>query len=114
MNTWGRLSAAPFLSVLYKQLLNPLLAMSPEEFEEHARSVSGDPNWSLDDPKYAIQSMEEEAKSFPPVDDFISYVKNIDWDDVRERARKGVNNCGLIIAVTGEKIHDIGAWLAQV
>ena len=52
--------------------------------------------------------------SFPPVDDTISYVKNIDWADVRQRARKGVNNCGLVIAVVGEKIHDAGAWMAQV
>ena len=52
--------------------------------------------------------------SFPPVDDTISYVKNIDWAAVRQRARKGVNTCGVVLAVVGEKIHDLGAWLAQV
>jgi hypothetical protein len=52
--------------------------------------------------------------AFPPFDEPISYVKSIDWADVRRRSRKGLNNCGLVIAVTGEKIHDFGAWLAQL
>ena len=59
-------------------------------------------------------SLDLELGSFPPVDDAISYVKKIDWADVRQRARKGVNNCGIVLAVVGEKIHDLGAWLAQV
>ena len=79
-------------------------AQTPQEFEENARLVSGDPTWSLDDGR----------PSFPPVDDFITFVKNIDWADLRQRTRKGVNNCGLVIAVVGEKVHDLGAWLAQV
>ena len=59
-------------------------------------------------------SLDLEFASFPPVDDAISYVKKIDWADVRQRARKGLNNCGIVIAVIGEKIHDVGAFLAQV
>ena len=55
-----------------------------------------------------------ELRSFPPVDDALAFVKKIDWADVRQRARKGLNNCGLVIAVVGEKIHDAGAWMAQV
>ena len=55
-----------------------------------------------------------ELKAFPPVDDAITYIKQIDWADVRRRARKGLNNCGVVIAVVGEKIHDLGAWMAQV
>ena len=57
---------------------------------------------------------EWDGPAFPPVDDAIKAVKSIDWADVRQRARKGVNNCGLVLAVLGEKIHDLGAWLAQV
>ena len=57
--------------------------------------------------------MTTSTASFPPVDDAISFVKNIDWADVRQRARKGLNNVGLVIAVTGEKIHDVGVWLCQ-
>ena len=55
-----------------------------------------------------------ELRSFPPVDDALAFVKHIDWADVHQRARKGLNNCGLVIAVLGEKIHDAGAWMAQV
>ena len=60
------------------------------------------------------RAFDKARPSFPPVNDFISYVKSIDWADVRQRSRKGVNNCGLVIAVCGEKIHDAGAWLAQL
>ena len=52
--------------------------------------------------------------SFPPVDDAINAAKSVDWAEVLERSRKGVNNIGLALAVVGEKIHDLGAWLAQV
>ena len=55
-----------------------------------------------------------ELKAFPPVDDAVAYIKQIDWVEVRRRAHKGLNNCGVVIAVVGEKIHDCGAWLAQV
>ena len=52
--------------------------------------------------------------SFPPIDDAVSAVKSIDWADVRMRSRKGLNNVGLVLAVIGEKLHDFGAYLAQV
>ena len=55
-----------------------------------------------------------ELKSFPPVTDTIDFVKQVDWQDVRRRLRAGFNNVGLVIAVVGEKIHDAGAWMAQV
>ena len=71
---------------------------------------------SLDE---ALDIAEERAfkaarPSFPPVDDFVSTVRKVDWADVRKRARHGLNNVGLVIAVLGEKIHDLGAFLAQV
>ena len=52
--------------------------------------------------------------SFPPIDDAVSAVKSIDWADVRRRARKGLNNVGLVVAVIGEKLHDLGVYLAEV
>ena len=55
-----------------------------------------------------------ELKSFPPVTDTIDFVKQVDWKEVRQKCRAGLNNCGLVLAVVGEKIHDLGAWLAQV
>ena len=61
-----------------------------------------------------ISTSGKASPSFPPVDDALTYVKNIDWVDVRQRSRKGLNNVGLVLAVVGEKIHDAGAWLAQL
>ena len=52
--------------------------------------------------------------SFPPIDDAVSAVKSIDWADVRRRSRKGLNNLGLVVAVIGEKLHDLGVYLAEV
>ena len=57
---------------------------------------------------------DTEYKSFPPVTDTIDFIKQVDWEDVRRRVRAGFNNCGLVIAVVGEKVHDLGAWMAQV
>ena len=50
----------------------------------------------------------------PPLNDTIVWFNNIDWAEVRQRCRGGVNNCGLVIAVIGEKMHDLGVFLAEV
>ena len=55
-----------------------------------------------------------EYKSFPPVTDTIVWIKQVDRQDVRRRCKDGFNNVGLVIAVVGEKIHDLGAWMSQV
>ena len=64
----------------------------------------------------ATTSSEEttELKSFPPLDDTIVWIQHIDWKEVRHRCRGGLNNVGLVLAVTGEKIHDLGVWLAEL
>ena len=59
-------------------------------------------------------SLDLELRSFPPIDDAVSAIKSIDWVEARRRGRKGLNNVGLVLAVIGEKIHDAGAFLAQV
>ena len=67
----------------------------------------------------ALDIAEERAyasktPAFPPVTDTIVWFKQVDWADVRQRARGGVNNVGLVLAVVGEKLHDFGAFLANV
>ncbi len=67
----------------------------------------------------ALDIAEERAyasktPAFPPVNDAVKAFRSIDWADVRRRTRVGVNNVGLVLAVIGEKIHDVGAYLAQV
>ena len=60
------------------------------------------------------KTTEVTTASFPPVDDAIAFFKNIDWQDVKRRSIKGVNNCGIVIAVIGEKVSDLGIFLACV
>ena len=67
----------------------------------------------------ALEIVEEreaskELRSFPPVTDTIDFVKQVDWQEVGQKCRAGFNNCGLVIAVIGEKVHDLGAWMANV
>lgn len=59
-------------------------------------------------------STHKEAGAYPPLDDTIIWWNNIDWDLQRERARAGVNNCGLVLAVIGSKLNDLGLWLSKV
>jgi hypothetical protein len=59
-------------------------------------------------------TVSTKSPSFPPVDDTIIWFKNIDWKLQRERAHDGLNNVGLVIAVIGEKIHDLGSFIAKL
>ena len=79
--------------------------MTTTDFEANARIVSGDPEWSLD---------EDTFKSFPPATDTIVFFKQVDWREVGQRCKAGLNNCGLVIAVLAEKVHEFGIFLAQV
>ena len=51
---------------------------------------------------------------FPPITDTITWFNHVDWSDVRIKARAGVNNVGLVVAVIGSKLYDLGQWLANV
>ena len=55
-----------------------------------------------------------ELKSFPPVTDTIVWIKQVDWAEVRHRCRGGLNNVGLVLTVLGEKVHDLGVWMAEL
>ncbi len=60
------------------------------------------------------RAYHKRTPAFPPCSDTISTFKSIDWAEMRERARGGVNNVGLVLAVLGEKLHDFGVLLAKV
>ena len=60
------------------------------------------------------RAFEKRTPSFPPVEDTIAWFNSVDWADVRQRCRAGLNNCGLVIAIIGEKVHDLGCWMANV
>lgn len=52
--------------------------------------------------------------SFPPIDDAVSYVKNINWDELKRRSKRDINRIGLVLAATGEYLHDFGVYLADM
>jgi hypothetical protein len=60
------------------------------------------------------RAFQKRTPSFPPVSDTILWWKNIDKEEFRQRLRGGVNNVGLVLAVLGEKLHDLGVLLAEV
>jgi len=67
----------------------------------------------------ALDIAEERAykaktPSFPPLDDAAKAIKKVDWADVRQRSRRGLNTCGVVIAALGEITRDFGNWLKQV
>ena len=59
-------------------------------------------------------SNTSQLRSFPPIEDSIDFIKQVDWEDVRRRAIAGLNNVGLVIAVIGEKTYEMGVFLARV
>ena len=61
-----------------------------------------------------LSASEEYTPSFPPVSDTIVWIKQVDWEDVRLRCKGGINNVGLVLAVIGEKIHDLGVFLGEL
>jgi hypothetical protein len=61
-----------------------------------------------------VSTTDKQTPAFPPVSDSITWIKEVDWADVRHRCRAGINNVGIVIAVIGEKLHDAGCWLAQL
>ena len=60
------------------------------------------------------RAFQKRTPSFPPVSDTIVWWKNLDKDELRLRLRGGVNNVGLVLAVIGQKINDLGLFLAKV
>ena len=60
------------------------------------------------------RAFQKRTPSFPPVSDTILWWRNIDKEEFRQRLRGGVNNVGLVLAVLGEKLHDLGVLLAEV
>lgn len=61
-----------------------------------------------------LSASEEYTPSFPPVSDTIVWIKQVDWEDVRLRCKGGINNVGLVLAVIGEKVHDLGVFLGEL
>ncbi len=54
-----------------------------------------------------------ELKSFPPADDAIDFIKQVDWEDTRLRLKNGLKNLLLLAAAFSEKSYELHLWLAK-
>ena len=54
-----------------------------------------------------------ELRAFPPAEDAIDFIKQVDWNDVRIRTKNGVRNLLLVAAAISEKSFDFHIWLAK-
>ena len=62
-------------------------------------------------------SVNKQTPAYPPavlITDTVVWIKDIDWSDVRARVRGGINNCGLVLAIVGDKIHSLGCYLGEL
>jgi len=49
-----------------------------------------------------------------PIMDKVDGFRSINWQQVMQQMRAGVNNVGVVIAVISEKTHQLGCYLAEV
>jgi len=76
--------------------------------------ISTKPQQNIDTVDGSFVPADVQLKSFPPLDDTIVFIKEIDWAEVGQRCRGGINNVGLVVAVCGEKLYTFGEFLAKV
>ena len=51
---------------------------------------------------------------FPPVDDMLDNIRNIDGEALRSNAKRDLHVIGKVLAFTGEQLHTFGTWLSEV
>ena len=56
-------------------------------------------------------SSSVELRSYPPVDDFIAWVQNVNWSDLGVRIRKGTSAMLLFAMKFSEKSYDFHEYL---
>lgn len=52
-----------------------------------------------------------ELRAFPPVSDFINYVEDIDWENVRYKTLRAMALVGIVVAFIGATLTSFGQWL---
>ena len=55
-----------------------------------------------------------ELRSFPPVDDVLDRVRNINGEELRNNAKRDLRVIGKVLAFAGEQLHTFGVWLSEV
>ena len=59
----------------------------------------------------------KEAGGIPaltPIMETLDGFHSINWQQIRQQMRAGLNNVGVVIAVISEKTHQLGCYLAEV
>lgn len=59
----------------------------------------------------------KEAGSIPaltPIMETLDGFNSVNWKQIRQQLRNGLNNVGIVIAVISEKTHQLGCFLAEV
>ena len=61
----------------------------------------------------SIEDLEFEQKSpsFPPVDDAITWLENVDWTNVGQKSRKIISQMIMFAMTFSEKSYDFHKWL---
>ena len=61
-----------------------------------------------------ISTTSHDTPAFPPVSDVLKAYKSIDWELMKQRSRRDIHQIGLVLAHSGEFIHNIGIRLSEV
>ena len=56
----------------------------------------------------------QELRSFPPVEDAIEFIENIDWEDIRRRTLRGLILLGTVISFLGGQLCAFGEFLQDL
>ena len=62
---------------------------------------------------HKVTMTTSQLKSFPPLDDSIDFIKQVDWTDVQIRTKNGLKNVLLMAAAFSEKSFEFHIWLAK-
>ena len=56
-------------------------------------------------------NVEQKSPSFPPVDDAITWLENVDWTNVGQQSRKVISQMIMFAMTFSEKSYDFHEWL---
>lgn len=55
--------------------------------------------------------LKQDSPSFPPVDDAITWLENVDWTNVGQKSRKIISQMIMFAMTFSEKSYDFHEWL---
>ena len=54
-----------------------------------------------------------ELRAFPPIEDSIDFIKQVDWEDVGVRIRGGIRNLLLVAMKLSESSYDMHSYFLK-